>query len=82
MVSQVLGNELADKLGKSFTDVISGKGGYWIKGDRFYTVHEARKITGIKAPLRVHCVLNPDGNGSRLVSYGDYATLRAIIGKV
>ena len=68
MKHQVLADTLAEKLGKHQWDVIHGKGGFWIKGDRFYTLREARKITGLPAPTR-HC--------DRMVmqAWGDYATI-------
>jgi len=66
---QVLGDTLAEKLGKSWQDVMQGKGGFWLKGDRFYSYAEARKITGIKAPSRER---------TRLMPYGDYATIAQI----
>lgn len=67
-----LGTELAEKLGLHQWDCIKGKGGYWIKGKGFYTIAQARKITGIKAILR-----KPQ---MRVMPYGDYATIAQING--
>jgi hypothetical protein len=33
-------------------EVLSGKGGFWIKGEGFLTLAQARKRTGIAAPER------------------------------
>ena len=67
----VLGHELAEKLGKRHYDVLQGKGGFWIKGKGFFTIAKARKLTGIKAPTR---------NRTRLMPYGDYATIAMVNG--
>ncbi len=68
---QVLADTLAEKLGKHQWDVIHGKGGFWIKGHGFFTLQQARKLTGIKAPSKERTVLTP---------YGDYATIAQING--
>lgn len=67
MGHQELIKGLSDKLG---VDVISGKGGFWAKGKGFYTIAQARKLTGIKATPR---------NYKPIVSaWGDYATIAQI----
>jgi len=68
MRHQVLAHTLAEQLGKSHQDVIFGKGGFWVKNGRFYTLREARKITGLKAPTR-HC------DRTVMLAWGDYATI-------
>ena len=68
----VLGHELAEKLGKHHYDVIQGKGGFWIKDKGFYTIAQARKITGIKA--------TPRPRKARILAWGDYATIAMING--
>ncbi len=66
-----MNNELLNALKKLYqTDVIYGKGGYWIKGKGFYTIAQARKITGIKATPRKPSMI--------LSAYGDYATIAQI----
>ncbi len=68
----VLGHELAEKLGMKHYDCVQGKGGFWIRTKGFYTLAQARKITGIKAtPRPARQVLMP---------YGDYATIAQING--
>lgn len=68
---QVLRDALADKLNKSWQDILEGKGGFWVKGDRFYSYRETYKLTGMKPPTR-HC--------DRVVmrAWGDYATIAQI----
>jgi len=56
------------------TDVISGKGGFFVKDKGFITLVQARKITGIKAV--------PRQKKGKTGGYGDYATLRKIVGKM
>jgi len=72
MRHQVIGDRLAEHFGKDRADVIQGKGGFWLKGDRFYTLREARRLTGIPAPKRAYRdVIGP---------WGDWATVAAING--
>ena len=66
----MLGTELAEKLGLHQWDCLKGKGGYWIKGKGFYTIAQARKITGIRAI--------PRKTSMCLSAYGDYATIALI----
>tara|TARA_Y100000310_G_scaffold144390_1_gene143626 strand:- start:1282 stop:1512 length:231 start_codon:yes stop_codon:yes gene_type:complete len=70
---QVLGDTLAEKLGKTWQDVLEGKGGFWIKGLRHYTYKEAYRITGLKPPTQ---------HKDRIVmrAWGDYATIAQING--
>ena len=72
MRQQVLGDALGEKLGvnspeKGFGNVLQGKGGFWVKGKGFYTLAQARKITGIEAPKRQL--------KEKLKPWGDYATI-------
>ena len=56
------------------TDVLSAKGGFFVKGKGFITLAKARQVTGIKgkkkAPSKVHG------------GYGDYAIMRKIAGRI
>lgn len=56
------------------TDVLSSKGGFFIKGKGFITLAKARQITGIKGKERVR--------RGKTGGYGDYATLRKIAGRM
>ena len=54
------------------SEVLTGKGGFFIKGHGFITIAQARKITGVKAkPRQTH---------QRIMPYGDYATIAQING--
>jgi len=64
---QVLAHTLAEKLGKQHSDIVAGKGGFWIKGKGFYTIAQARKLTGIKAA--------PRNERPVMRALGDYATI-------
>lgn len=56
------------------TDVMYGKGGFFIRGEGHITIAQARKITGIEAePRETHLMTG---------GYGDYATLRKIAGRM
>ena len=49
------------------TDVMTGKGGFFVKGEGFVTIAKARKVTGIEGPKR---------EPARVQSaWGDYATI-------
>jgi hypothetical protein len=73
--------QLVSALAKHYgTEVMYGKGGFWIRGKgNTKTTHislaKARSVTGIKPEAK----RNP-----RKVSggYGDYATLRKIVGRM
>jgi len=68
MKGQDLIKGLTEKLDTK--NIISGKGGFWIKGKGFITIAQARKLTGIKATPR---------NYSPVMSaWGDYATIAQI----
>jgi len=67
MRHQVLADTLAEKLGKHQYDVTHGKGGFWIKGKGFFTINQARKLTGIKA--------TPRQERTVMLAWGDYATI-------
>jgi len=70
MRHQVLGDSLAESLGSNTSDVLQGKGGFWVKGHGFYTIAKARQITGIKAtPRKPQMVMS---------AWGDYATIAQI----
>ena len=65
---QVLAHTLAEQLGKHHYDVVYGKGGFWIKGKGFFTLAQARKLTGIKpTTTRKPKTVMP--------AWGDYATV-------
>jgi len=68
---QVLFHTLAEQLGKKHYDVCFGKGGAWIKGKGFYTIAQARKLTGIP-------VEHPRTHRQQISAYGDYATIAMI----
>lgn len=59
---------LQDKYGAD--NVIYGKGGFWVKGQGFLSLSQARKLTGILAPKREFC--------PRVSAWGDYATIAMI----
>ena len=68
-------SRLVKELNKYFkSEALFGKGGFFIKGKGFITLPQARKITGLKGKPRV----------KREVSggYGEYATLRKIVGRM
>jgi hypothetical protein len=67
MRHQVLGDSLANKLGVPYSEVLQGKGGFWVKGKGFFTLAKARTMTGITAPKQK----------PRLVqsAWGDWATV-------
>ncbi len=67
---QVIGKALIDKLGKF--EFCYGKGGFWVKDDKFYTLAQARNITGIKA--------TPREFKEYMTPYSDYATIAMING--
>jgi len=56
------------------TDVMFGKGGFFVRGKGHITISKARQITGIKATPRPR---RPKTGG-----YGDYATLRKVAGRL
>ena len=57
-----------DALGDLYqTEVIQGKGGFWIRGVAFISLRQARKLTGIQAP--------PRPERKRILPWGDYATI-------
>lgn len=61
-----LGNKLAN--GREWC---YGKGGFWVEGDRFYTLAEARRITGIQPA-------NKRNPAQHIGAYGDWAWVAAI----
>ncbi len=71
----ILGEELTKKLGVSFdTDhIVSGKGGFWVRGHGFFTYAKARKLTGLP-------VEHPRPRRPHMSAYGDYATIAMING--
>ena len=56
------------------TDVMSAKGGFFVRGKGFISLAKARKVTGIKA--------TPRARRGKTGGFGDYAILRKIVGKV
>ena len=65
--------ELLEALKSHFnSEVLTGKGGFFIKGHGFITIAQARRITGIKA--------KPRTKHARIMPYGDYATIAQING--
>jgi hypothetical protein len=56
------------------TDVLYGKGGFFVRNHGFVNITKARKITGIKAL--------PRATRAKSGGYGDYATLRKIAGRM
>jgi len=71
----ILGEELTKHCGVSFdTDhIVSGKGGFWVRGHGFFTYAKARRLTGLP-------VEHPRPRRPRISAYGDYATLTMING--
>ncbi|MDO8615876.1 MAG: hypothetical protein Q7T33_09100 [Dehalococcoidia bacterium] len=55
-------------------DVLSGKGGFFIRGEGWITFAQARRRSGIVVPLALKRV------GQRVTAYGDYAFVAAING--
>jgi hypothetical protein len=55
-------------------DVLSGKGGFFIRGKGHISLATARKVTGIKGQTRQR---RPKSGG-----YGDYAIIRKIAGRM
>ena len=72
MRHQVLGHTLAERLGMTCHDVIQGKGGFHVRTKGFFTIAQARKITGIKA--------TPRNKRTIMLAWGDYATIAQING--
>jgi len=68
---QVLAHTLAEQLGKHHYDVIYGKGGFWIRDKGFFTLAQARKLTGIKPDT-------PRNQRTVMLAWGDYATIAQI----
>jgi len=68
--------KLVEALKKHYkADVLSAKGGFFIKGKGFITLTNARKITGIKSIVK----RTPRGKTG---GYGDYAIIRKIAGRM
>ena len=68
----ILATTLGEVLGvnsptKGWGNVLHGKGGFWVKGKGFYTIAQARRLTGIKAPARER--------RQTVQPWGDYATI-------
>jgi len=56
------------------TDVVSGKGGFFVRGKGHISIIKARKETGVKA--------EPRQRRGKSGGYGDYATIRKISGRM
>ena len=74
-LTQIEVDKLTKALKKHYkTDVMYGKGGFWIKGSGHITLVKARQVTGIKGkkrtPIKVHG------------GYGDYAIMRKVVGRM
>lgn len=54
------------------SEILAGKGGFWIKDNGFVTLQQARKITGIRGKKRVKL--------DTIRAWGDYATIAMING--
>ncbi len=54
-------------------DVLSAKGGFFVKGVGFITLAKSRKVTGIKSIVQ---------RIPRTGNYGDYAIMCNIVGRV
>jgi len=68
-------SELVKSLEAYFkTDVLYGKGGFFIRGKGHISLPKARKITGIKGKAIKPTMVTG--------GYGDYATLCKIMGKM
>ena len=55
-------------------DVVTGKGGFFVKGVGHVSLAKARKITGVKAT-------NTRSPRAKSGGYGDYAWMRKIVGR-
>lgn len=55
-------------------EVITGKGGFFIRNEGFITLAAARRLTGINAPTRQR--------RERVTAYGDWAMVAAINGRL
>jgi hypothetical protein len=60
-------NEVLEALRATGREVVSGKGGFFVKGEGFISLAQARKLTGIQAPKRAESMV--------MSSYGDWATI-------
>jgi hypothetical protein len=56
---------------------LSGKGGFFLKGEGFITYAAARKRTGVEVPEELK-----REQGRRVTAYGDFATVAAISGRL
>lgn len=54
------------------SEILAGKGGFWIKDRGFITLQQARKITGIRGKKRMR--------RDAVRPWGDYATIAIING--
>jgi hypothetical protein len=61
-------NDLKEGLKRHYgSDVISGKGGFWVKGHGFHSTAKARSVTGLPGKKRTP--------RARQGAWGDYATV-------
>ena len=75
MLSQTQKQELLKALKKHYkTEVLYGKGGFFVKGKGHISMATARRVTGIKP--------EPRERRAKSGGYGDYAIMRKIAGKV
>lgn len=74
-LSQGQKTKLVKALKKHYkADVMYGKGGFFVRGKGHISMATARRVTGIKA--------EPRKRRGKTGGYGDYATLRKIVGRV
>lgn len=64
--------DVQNKLREMGKQVLSGKGGFWIKDQGFVSLAKARKMTGISAPKREA--------REKVGPFGDWATIYYVNG--
>jgi len=58
-------------------ETLTGKGGYFVKGEGFLSAAQARKLAGLPAPQR-----QPRRRRQRQPAWGEWATIAALHGKL
>lgn len=69
-----ISREVLDALNDQGLEVLAGKGGFFIKGEGFISLAQARKRTGVATKKREV--------RQRVTAYGDYAIIAAINGRL